>query len=149
MDMNKFVIKRTDGINDDTIGYCISDIESVDCFLDELLGIEFKITSYTRTLDDDKVKDMTIKTFHPEYRILSYIKPKNYINSLSWNSITIEFLKKMKTFIEKDYNGHKLFIGLDITNDSLKKMTDYKVYTTFYSGCLTTNCRMSNDEFSV
>ncbi len=146
--MNKFVIRRTNVI-DDNIGYCISDINSVDCLLDELLDIKFKTTLYTRTLDYNEVKDITIKTIHPEYRILLYPKPKNYINSLTWSSVNIDNLKKMKSFIEIDYKGHKLFIGLNVTKDSLEKMTDFKIYKTFYSGNLTTNCRMSTEEFSI
>ena len=145
--MNKFIIRTNEP--DSKIGYCMSDLNTIDCLLDELLNIKFKTTSYTRTLDYDVVKDLEIKETHPEYKIVLYQKPKNYLNSLDWYSVNLESLKKMKTFKEIEYNGHKIYIGLDITEDSLNKMSNSEVYKTFYSGNLTTNCRMSIDKFKI
>lgn len=148
--LNKFVISKKNEINS-TIGYCLSDLENIDCNLDDLLGVVFKSTSYTRYMGSDgKQKELKVDKQHPEYGISVYNKPSNYINSLSWSAVTMDFLKRMKTFLTVDYNNHKIFIGLDITEDSLDKMSDSKSFVTYYDrGPLSIGGGISHGEFPI
>ena len=146
--MNKFVIRTIEV--DSKIGYCLSELDKIDVNFDELLGLWFKTTAYTRYVDSFGKEEIRSESSHPEYKIILYQKPKNYINSLSWNSINMDSLKKMKTYMEITYNGHKVYIGLDISRESLEKMENYRTFKTFYDrGSLACGCAVSLDEFKV
>ena len=148
--MNKFSIGRMG--HGDPYGYCLSELERIDCGLDDLLGIKFKTTSYTRYLDSDgkTTKELRTEVTRPDVGIYRYNKPSNYLNSLSWVRVTIELLKSMPTFLELEYNGSKVYVGIFKTMDQLQKMTDYKSYVTYHDfGPLSTNCGVSHGEFPV
>ena len=148
--MNKFIIKEIHDFASDAIGYCISDAESIDCNLSELLGMDFKTTVYSRHISGNtQVWPTSKEVKYHKFIFSKYPKPKNYINSLSWNSITIDALKKMKTYMEIEYNSQILHIGLDVTKESLEKMQNTKLFYTTSMGTLSTNLIMDCGEFPV
>lgn len=147
--MNKFMIGHN-GFNE-PYGYCLSELENINCDLDELLGMKFKTTCYNRYLNSDgKTKELLTEVTRPDVGIYRYNMPKNYINSLSWKRVTKEFLKNMPTYLEIEYNGSKIYVGVFLKMEDIQKMTDYKSYTTHYDfGPLSTNGGISFAPFEI
>ena len=134
-----------------TIGWCLSDIDLDDCYLDELLGTKFFHTTHERWVRGDKVKSIKETSCRPTIKIQIYNEPSNYLNRLTYNSLhSIDYMKKIcETFLTVKYKNADVYVGLEYWEEShINEKEHSHSYTTWYDfGPTSTNCGVSHEAF--